>query len=114
MFGRSLVTVPVSIFGFPQLASAALQQLSSTSANHARTAESRPGTHRSTTMPDPVLPQAQPLAFDTLMRARGQALRAKDQPPMTVAAWQTRRTDLRRAILEAMGPEPEKACPLDP
>jgi dienelactone hydrolase len=65
-------------------------------------------------MPDTVLPQSQPQAFDALMRARGLALRAKDQPPATLAAWQTRREELRRAMLTAMGPVPEKPCPLEP
>ena len=65
-------------------------------------------------MPDTVLPQPQPLAFDRLMRARGQALRAKDQAPTTMQAWTTRRNDLRRAMLDAMGPVPEKDCPLEP
>jgi cephalosporin-C deacetylase-like acetyl esterase len=61
-------------------------------------------------MPDPTLPQA----FDALMRARGQSLRAQDQPPATLAAWQTRRQELRRAMLAAMGPMPDKPCALEP
>jgi cephalosporin-C deacetylase-like acetyl esterase len=65
-------------------------------------------------MPDTVLPQPQPQAFNSLMRARAQALRAKDQPPATLAAWQTRRTELRRDMLAALGPVPEKPCPLEP
>src|SRR5438046_3188706 len=65
-------------------------------------------------MPDPVLPQPQPQAFNALMRARAQTLRAKDQPPATLAAWQTRRTELRQAMLLALGPVPEKPCPLEP
>jgi dienelactone hydrolase len=65
-------------------------------------------------MPDTVLSPPQPQAFNLLMRARAQALRAKDQPPATLAAWQTRRTVLRRAMLAALGPVPEKPCPLEP
>src|SRR5438270_2932364 len=61
-------------------------------------------------MPDPALPQA----FAALMRARAQSLRAKDQPSQTLAQWQTRRQDLRRAMLEAMGPIPAKPPPLEP
>jgi dienelactone hydrolase len=61
-------------------------------------------------MPDVPLPEA----FDTLMRARGESLRAKDQPPGTLAAWQTRRSELRRAMFDAMGPMPDKACALEP
>jgi cephalosporin-C deacetylase-like acetyl esterase len=65
-------------------------------------------------MPDTVLPQPLPDAFDALMRARAQALRAKDAPPATLAEWQTRRGVLRRAMLQAMGPVPADACPLEP
>lgn len=65
-------------------------------------------------MPDTVLPQPQPQAFDALMRARGLTLRAKDQPPTTLAAWQTRRAELRQSMFSALGPIPEKPCPLEP
>jgi dienelactone hydrolase len=61
-------------------------------------------------MPDPALPQA----FDALMQAHARSLRADDRPPATLAAWQTRRRDLRRAMFDAMGPMPEKPCPLEP
>ncbi len=63
-------------------------------------------------MPDNVLPQPLPNAFDELMRAQGRALHAKDQPAKTRADWQRRRDALRRAMLQAMGPVPEKPCPL--
>src|SRR5579864_6710174 len=65
-------------------------------------------------MPDTVLPQPQPLAYNALMRARAQTLRAKDRAADTLAAWQTRRTALRQAIFQALGPMPEKPCPLEP
>src|SRR5436305_565830 len=65
-------------------------------------------------MPDTVLPAPAPQAFDALMRARGQALRANDPPPATAAAWQQRRAALRQAMLEAMGPVPPTPCALEP
>src|SRR5437588_10145885 len=65
-------------------------------------------------MPDPVLPKPQPLAFDQLMRRQALALHAKDQPPKTLAEWAKRRAALRQAMLTAMGPFPEKPCPLNP
>lgn len=61
----------------------------------------------------PVLPEPLPQAFDNLMRARGQSLHAKDQPPTSRAAWQERRTELRRAMFQAMGAFPDKPCPLE-
>src|SRR5262249_51900488 len=64
-------------------------------------------------MPDTVLPKPQPQAFDNLMRAQGLALRAKDQPPATRAAWDKRRAQLREPMFQAMGRSPEKPCPLE-
>src|SRR5437867_4017790 len=61
-------------------------------------------------MPEPAFPQA----YSALMRARGESLRAKDQPPATALAWQTRRNELREAMFEAMGPVPERPGPLEP
>src|SRR6476660_4676195 len=61
----------------------------------------------------PVLPEPQPQAFNNLMKAQALAMRAKDQPAKTRPAWQERRTELRRAMFEAMGPFPEKPCELD-
>jgi dienelactone hydrolase len=61
-------------------------------------------------MPDAALPQA----FDALMQARARSLRADDRPPARRVHWQTRWRDLRRAMLDAMGPVPEKPCPLEP
>jgi cephalosporin-C deacetylase-like acetyl esterase len=65
-------------------------------------------------MPDTVLPKPEPQAFNALMRAQAQALRAKDQPAATLGEWQTRRGALRRAMLTAMGPAPDTTCPLEP
>src|SRR4051812_35161817 len=61
----------------------------------------------------PVLPEPLPQAFDNLMRVRGQTLRAKDQAPANRDAWQERRTQVRRAMLQAMGAVPEKPAPLE-
>ncbi len=65
-------------------------------------------------MPDSVLPQPQPQAFNNLMRAQARALHAKDQPPRTRRAWLERRGELLRKIQAAMGPFPLKPCPLFP
>src|SRR2546427_5940586 len=65
-------------------------------------------------MPDTVLPKPDPQAFNALMRAQAEALHAKDQPPKTLAEWQTRRGALRQALRAAMGPPAEKPCPLEP
>jgi dienelactone hydrolase len=48
------------------------------------------------------------------MRARADALRANDQPPATLPAWQTRRTGLREAMYDAMGPVPDRPVALEP
>jgi dienelactone hydrolase len=65
-------------------------------------------------MADPVLPKPDPQAFDEFVRAQALALRAKDAPPTTRAAWEERRLLLRQAMFTAMGPFPEKPCPLEP
>jgi cephalosporin-C deacetylase-like acetyl esterase len=65
-------------------------------------------------MPDNVLPKPQPDALDRLLRAQAQALRAKDQPPADKPAWQQRRGQLLKALARALGPAPEKPCPLEP
>jgi len=64
-------------------------------------------------MADTVLPEPRPQAFGNLMRAQALALHAKDQPPRTRAAWQERRTALRRAMFTAMGAFPEEPVPLN-
>jgi dienelactone hydrolase len=65
-------------------------------------------------MPETVLPKPQPQAFDNLMRAEAQALHAKDQPPANLKTWQDQRQRLRQAMFTAMGPFPDKPCPLSP
>ncbi len=65
-------------------------------------------------MPDQVLPKPQPTALDQLLRAQARALHAKDQPPADRPAWQRRRTELRQALFAALGPFPDKPCPLEP
>jgi dienelactone hydrolase len=52
--------------------------------------------------------------LDEFLRARGAALRAGDAPPASRAAWEERRAKLRAAMFAAMGPFPDKACPLEP
>jgi dienelactone hydrolase len=64
-------------------------------------------------MADTVLPKPAPQAFDNLMRAQALALHARDEAPKTRREWETRRQELRRAMFTAMGPFPEKACPLE-
>src|SRR5688500_5450214 len=59
-----------------------------------------------------VLPKPQPEALDNLLRARARALRAGDRPPASRMAWEQRRSQLRQALLSALGPAPEKPCPL--
>jgi dienelactone hydrolase len=65
-------------------------------------------------MPDTVLPQLQPQAFNQLMRAQARALHAKDQPRASRRAWLERRAVLLQKIHAAMGPFPLKPCPLFP
>ena len=54
-----------------------------------------------------------PEAFDKLMRAQGIALHAHDKPPASKKEREQRRGRLREAIFAAMGPMPEKPCPLE-
>jgi dienelactone hydrolase len=65
-------------------------------------------------MPDTVLSQPDPKAFDNFIRAQAKALRGKDEPPADREAWTERRGKLREAMLAAMGPFPEKPCALEP
>ena len=51
--------------------------------------------------------------FDRLMQAQGLALRAGDTAPATKKQWEQRRCPLREAMLAALGPAPEKPCPLE-
>jgi dienelactone hydrolase/pimeloyl-ACP methyl ester carboxylesterase len=64
-------------------------------------------------MADTVLAKPDPEALNDLIRAQGLALHAKDQPPATRKAWEERRSKLRAAMFTAMGPFPEKPCPLE-
>src|SRR5947209_2401266 len=58
-------------------------------------------------MPDPT-------AFDTYLQAQAKSLRADDKPPATLAAWKARREELRKRMLAAMGPMPDKPGDLSP
>jgi cephalosporin-C deacetylase-like acetyl esterase len=51
-------------------------------------------------------------SFDKLMRAQGLALRAGAKPPASKQEWQEQRNRLRQAMFAAMGPTPDKLCPL--
>ena len=65
-------------------------------------------------MADTVLPRPQPDAFDNFVRAQALALHAKDAPPANRNEWEARRQALRREMLAAMGPFPERPAPLEP
>jgi dienelactone hydrolase len=65
-------------------------------------------------MADTPLPKPDPEAFDNLMRTLALALHAGDRPPATRKEWEERRTRLRDAMFTAMGPFPDKPCPLEP
>lgn len=53
-------------------------------------------------------------AFDKFIQEQATRLRCEDEPPKSVTAWQERKTTLRKKMFEAMGPMPDKACPLMP
>jgi dienelactone hydrolase len=65
-------------------------------------------------MADTVLAKPEPEAFDRALRAQAAALRARDEAPAKRQAWERRAKQLRQALSKAMGPFPEKPCPLDP
>ena len=46
--------------------------------------------------------------LDTFLRNQAQQLRSKDTAPTSLAAWQTRRQNLRRQLMTALGPAPGK------
>src|SRR6266496_6270263 len=52
-------------------------------------------------------------AFNKRMRAQALALHANDKPPADKREWEQRRLRLREAMFAAMGPMPEKPCPLE-
>jgi dienelactone hydrolase len=64
-------------------------------------------------MADTVLPRPDPDAFDKFIRAQALAWHAKDQAPANRKAWEERRKELRAAMFRAMGPFPDKPCPLE-
>jgi dienelactone hydrolase len=67
-------------------------------------------------MPDPAptAPDPKSTMLDEFLRAQAAALRAGDADPATLREWETRRAKLRTAMFAAMGPFPEKPCPLEP
>jgi dienelactone hydrolase len=65
-------------------------------------------------MADAELPKPDPQAYDNLLRAAALAIHAQDAPPASRKAWEERRAVLRDAMFAAMGPFPEKPCPLEP
>jgi dienelactone hydrolase/pimeloyl-ACP methyl ester carboxylesterase len=54
-----------------------------------------------------------PETFDKAMRAQALALHANDKPPADNKEWEQRHRRLREAMFAAMGPMPEKPCPLE-
>src|SRR5260370_16754984 len=65
-------------------------------------------------MPDADLSTPDPQAYDRFIQAQAVALRAKDLPPANRREWDQRRVQLRKSILAAIGPIPEKPCNLEP
>jgi dienelactone hydrolase len=64
-------------------------------------------------MADTPLPAPDPQAYTSFVRATGAALHVKDQTPATRKDWLERRSKLRTAMFEAMGPFPDRPCPLE-
>jgi dienelactone hydrolase len=52
--------------------------------------------------------------FDAFIQAQARALRAGDEPPTSRKAWEARRAKLRDTMLAALGPFPDRPCPLEP
>ncbi len=52
--------------------------------------------------------------LDNFLRAEAKRLHAKDTPPATRKEWEDRRAILIKRMREAMGPVPDKDCPLEP
>jgi dienelactone hydrolase len=65
-------------------------------------------------MADTDLPTPDPEAYDKFVRAAARGAHTQDEPPATRKAWEARRAALREAMFAAMGPFPEKPCPLEP
>src|SRR5262249_55087475 len=59
------------------------------------------------------LPEPDAKTLDNFLRAEAKKLREKDTPPATRAEWEQRRARLVKQMREAMGPVPDKDCPLD-
>src|SRR5207253_11360015 len=57
---------------------------------------------------------ADPLAYPNFVQGQGKAMHADDRLPATRKDWLDRRARLRAAIFEAMGPFPDRLCPLEP
>ena len=64
-------------------------------------------------MADTIPGQPDSQSFNKLMQAQGLALRPGAKPPATKQEWQERRQRLREAMFAAMGPMPDKPCPLE-
>jgi dienelactone hydrolase len=65
-------------------------------------------------MVDNVFPKPDPDVFDNFIRAQALAWHVRDDPPVNRKAWEDRRQQLRAAIFRAMGPFPDRPCPLEP
>lgn len=65
-------------------------------------------------MADTVLPKPDSEVYDQFLRAQGLALHLKDESPADRGAWQEQKKKLREQMFRAMGPFPEKPCPLEP
>lgn len=65
-------------------------------------------------MADDKIPQPDASTLDNFLRAEAKKLREKDQPPATRKEWHDRRATLIKRMREAMGPVPDKDCPLEP
>ncbi len=64
-------------------------------------------------MADEKLTQPDAKTLDNFLRAEAKKLREKDTSPTTRAEWEQRRARLVKQMREAMGPVPDKDCPLD-
>jgi cephalosporin-C deacetylase-like acetyl esterase len=53
-------------------------------------------------------------AFSEFILAQAKALRQGDEPPETRGEWERRRATLLPNMFSAMGPTPDKPCPLEP
>lgn len=65
-------------------------------------------------MPDKPIPPPDATTLDNFLRAEALKLRAQDKPPTTLKQWAQRRANLGKRMRAAMGPVPDKDCPLEP